>query len=310
MGMRDEILEIPRILRKLEVPEEATKLVENSREIHVVANGSSYNVSLVASYLNPKVRSHMAFEFLLSKGRGILAGDTLMAVSQSGETWDVVEAVRLVQAKAVPILSITNYPGSSLGKYSTMVVPLNAGQEGAIPATKTVTSTLAVLLLLTNELSLKNVSKTVKTAINKESEWKEISQEISNSKNIFLLSAGILYPVAIEGALKLKESAYLHAEAIEFEEYFHGSRAVPEDEDSILAIEPIEDYGKAMFWKKVEEIKDDCDKVFIIKSQDSVLDIFRVLTAFQFLAYWSGVFRGIPVDAPRRLVKVIGYGCS
>jgi len=331
--MLEEIHETPYILRRLHALsrdrriEESAVLLQNAEKTYVIGNGSSLNAGFVLPYLlqDFDIVSMSSLEFMLYKLDKVSKDDLIIAITQSGNTWGVVEALKKLRASQVKIVSITNNPFGRVSKYSDIILPVLAGPELAIPATKTFVGTLGVLYLLSSSL-LSDLSKEhtlLKTAETLESsisvynnKARTIAGKFHSLSGGYIISAGLTFPIAIEGALKLKETAYSHAEAIELEEYLHGPSAALSQEMYAILILPVENLARERVLKKFDKFNignqvtignlgDFKDENVIQINADGISYLFHVTLFLQFLAYWFGVYRKTPIDAPRGLSKVV-----
>lgn len=347
--MRNEISETIYALKRAyafrnhKTIEAAADIITNSKRIYVIGNGSSLNAGIMLQYLLPELNISVmsAFEFLLYYAPLLESGHTIIAITQSGSTWDVIEAVKKGKTTGANIISVTNNPFGKIREYSRVTIPLLAGYELAIPATKSFTNTLTILHLLASQVRVKLGFLTTKEREEKLSTISIFADEIptllnnqeiwaqNTAKNLchcgggYIISAGITYPVAIEGALKLKEVAYSHAEPLELEEYLHGPSAALSEEMYNIVIFPYEKLGKERFLQRFETFyNNNCRLVVIgetyeeykklenipmveIKQEDPVTYALASTLLIQLLSYWLGVYRGTPVDFPKGLSKAV-----
>ncbi|MDG6935199.1 MAG: glutamine--fructose-6-phosphate transaminase (isomerizing) [Nitrososphaerota archaeon] len=222
------------------------KQLEEAKRIFFVAAGSSYHASMLGKiYLSEHMGLYsdviLASEYR-SYERWFDEGTVLVAVSQSGETMDVLEAVRAGKEKGCSILGVVNHAPSSLERMSDTVVNLRAGQEVGVAATKSFTSQVALFYSIANkdidDLEVESISRAVSDSLAQEEAVKSIAREIASSKDIYFLGRGKNFPLALEGALKMKELAYLHAEGIAAGELKHGPLALIEKGTPLILINP------------------------------------------------------------------------
>jgi glucosamine--fructose-6-phosphate aminotransferase (isomerizing) len=323
-----------------------TEIIKNSKRIWVIGNGSSLNAGLELQYFLPTldITGISAFEFKMYKLSSVGEDDAIIAITQSGNTWDVVEVAKECKSKGVKVISITNNPFGKITEYSDVVIPILAGYEFAVPATKSFTGTLGILYLLSlvvkrkfglineREMNMQlhnfsNLADKLSHVLPKyEASAKKTAKSIQNMKGGYITSAGLTYPIAIEGALKLKETAYSHAEPIELEEYLHGPSAALSADMYNIVIQPYEDYAKKRFLQKFEKFYEDVGQFVVIGAiqeiQEKIKDIknvslveidqtdpmlysFYVTLFVQLLSYWLGVYRRTPIDSPKGLSKAI-----
>jgi len=348
--MLREIYEIPySILRtasalQAKYLELASKMIRRSNRVFVTANGTSLHAGMVFSYylselagIVPTVVS--ASEFLLYYLDGVSVGDSVIAISQSGETSEVVRSAYEARLRGATVIGVTNNINSRLTRFSNIYLPIAAGPELAVPATKTFTSTLVLLYTLaksvativntpiSNTLSeiwheFESVHTVLIENLNKVSvEAEEASKRLTKCSSGYVVSRGIAYPLALEGALKIKEAAYVHAEGIEGGELRHGPIAILDENMFVVFIEPLEPVAAEDMLVVVEEVLEYGSPAVLLshttKSERSKLTEIRVpsmkrhfmpiaiAVALQLLAYHLAKRRGINVDKPRRLTKVV-----
>ncbi|MEM2307863.1 MAG: glutamine--fructose-6-phosphate transaminase (isomerizing) [Sulfolobales archaeon] len=348
--MLREIYEIPySVLRtasalQAKYLELASKMIHRSNRVFVIANGTSFHAGMVFSYylselagIVPAVVS--ASEFLLYYLDGVSVGDSVIAISQSGETSEVVRSAYEARLRGATVIGVTNNINSRLTRFSNIYLPIAAGPELAVPATKTFTSTLALLYTLARSIAtiaskptsstlaetwseFENIHSILLENLNKVSlEAEEASKHLIKCSSGYVVSRGIAYPLALEGALKIKEAAYIHAEGIEGGELRHGPIAILGENMFVVFIEPLEPVAAEDMLKVVEEVLEYGSPIVLIshttKSERFMRTGIRVpsmkrhfmpiaiAVALQLLAYYLARWRGINVDKPRRLTKVV-----
>jgi glutamine--fructose-6-phosphate transaminase (EC 2.6.1.16) len=313
-----------------------------TRRIIIVACGTSWNAGLIGEYmieehLGIPVEVEYASEFRYRNP--IIEADTLViAISQSGETADTLAAIHEARKKGAIILSICNVVGSSIAREADCGIFLHAGPEIGVASTKAFTSQIAVLSLLTlflakirgkenvlnNELpnKLKEIPEQVQTILENEDKIVEIAKLFKDSNNCLYLGRGYNYPVALEGALKLKEISYIHAEGYPAAEMKHGPIALIDKNMPVVVVATTDNvYSKIL--SSIEEVRARGGKVIAIASEqnneiaklvDHVLYIPETIDALvpilsviplQLLAYHMAVMRGCDVDKPRNLAKSV-----
>ncbi len=325
----------------------AARLVGEAKQIYIIANGSSLHAGLVAGYYlteladeSPVVLS--AAEFPLYHVENVSPGTLVIAISQSGETSDVVKAVYEAKLRGATILAVTNNIDSRLTALASLYLPIGAGPEISVPATKTFTSTLAVLYLIALKTSeylgklkpsevKENVGELRKLAVGIKDYLQVIDSESSKVvdkifKKIssgYILSRGINYPIALEGALKLKETAYFHAEGMEAGEFRHGPITLVEPGFLTIFIMPAEATAVKATYPLIKDAYERNAPVIVIATEDTktLIDIpVDIITApsttrhltpianvipLQLLSYRLGVKRNCPIDRPKKLAKAI-----
>ncbi|MEA1926394.1 MAG: glutamine--fructose-6-phosphate transaminase (isomerizing) [Patescibacteria group bacterium] len=354
--MLKEIFEQPDTIRnatrgRIIVKEGTAKLgglhnIENElREIDrliIISCGTSYYAGLVGEYMLEEyagipVEVEYASEFryrkpILNKKAAVLA------ISQSGETADTLAAVREAKNKGALTLGIVNTVGSTIARETDAGIYNHAGPEIGVASTKAFTSQLSILALLALKLGrqrtmslvtgkriaedLKKIPKLVESILKKPKEIKKIAKKYANYKNFLYLGRKYNVPVACEGALKIKEISYVHAEGYPTGEMKHGPIAlidkkfpsvfvVPKDsvyEKNISGMEEIKARGGqiiAIATKNDREIKKVADDVIYIPKTLEMLTPILSVIPLQLLAYYVGVQKGFNVDKPRNLAKSV-----
>ncbi len=312
------------------------------RRIIIVACGTSWHSGLIGEYmieehLEIPVEVEYASEFRYRNP--VIEADTMViAISQSGETADTLAAIHEARKKGAIILSICNVVGSSIAREADCGIFLHAGPEIGVASTKAFTSQIVVLSLLTlflakirgkeNELNdelaskLKELPKQVQSILDNKDRITEIAELYKDSDNCLYLGRGYNYPVALEGALKLKEISYIHAEGYPAAEMKHGPIALIDKNMPVVVVATTDKvYSKIL--STIEEVRARGGKVIAIASEqnseiaklvDHVLYIPETIDALvpilaviplQLLAYDMAVMRGCNVDKPRNLAKSV-----
>jgi glutamine---fructose-6-phosphate transaminase (isomerizing) len=305
--------------------------VKGAKGVFFVACGSSYHACLSASYIFSKVAGMhinvvLASEF--SNYEHFLTKDTLViAVSQSGETIDVLDAVRTARKADAKVMSIVNVMGSSLHRNSDLALMLNAGPEICVLSTKTYTAQLAVLSLLAYTVAgryeegrgqLKYLWNVIYNLTGESSRKyiRNLAEQLKDKDHIFLIGRGLQYPTALEAALKIKEVSYIHAEGFSGGELKHGTIALIEKGTPTLVFSSKE--NKKEIISNAMEIKarggyiigvnSENNEVFdfFIKTPDvGMLNPITHIIPIQILAYQLAVLRGCDPDKPRNLAKSV-----
>ena len=314
-----------------EIIERIAGEIKKSKGVFFVACGTASHACLAASYIFSKV-AHMHINVVLASEfrnyEHFLKKDTLViAVSQSGETIDTIDAVKVAKEKGSKVISIVNVMGSSLTRHSDECLMTNAGPEICVLATKSYTSQVALLTLLAYALVGKYdeikrkldyawntvyylTSKTTRNKI------KELSEKLKNKEHIFLIGRGLQYSTALEAALKIKEVSYIHAEAFAGGELKHGTIAliekgtpcivfVSEENEKETISNAIEIKSRGGFiigvGPKNNEVFDHWIKVPEANNLNPIVQIIPI----QILAYQLAVLRGCDPDKPRNLAKSV-----
>ena len=317
---------------------------EEISSIKLIGCGTAYHSCLLAKYWfeqisNLEVEIDIASEFRYRKNR--FKKDCLyIFVSQSGETADTYAALDLCNKNDMKTCSVINVVESSIARDSKFVLPIHCGPEIGVASTKAFLGQLLVLYILCLKISflrndltktdykkkisdLLNLSKLVDRSLNSESQIQSICNTFSEAKGAMFLGRGYSYPIALEGALKLKELAYIHAEGYPAGEMKHGPLALIEDGMPVVVIAPKDDsYHKTI--SNMQEVIARGAKVLLItnKSDDEVyseniwqrievdntsndLFPFLITVPLQKLAYYSALKKGYDIDKPRNLAKSV-----
>jgi len=347
--MLKEIHEQPRALRDtihgLGVEaEQAIKLIMNANRIFVTAAGTSFYAGLVGDFLLNSLAGYVTVPFIASEyskyKNSVREGDVLIAISQSGETIDTLMALRQFKKNGAQVIAISNVVGSAIPRESDITVYTRAGPEIGVAATKTFTTQVMVLSWIaiklayyngkidksTHDFMLKELYKIPelanRTLTMVEGEAKLIGGEMAYKQNAYYLGRGIGVPIALEGALKLKEIAYLHAEAYPAGESKHGPIALVEEGFPVMFV-VVEDEMKKHLLGNIEEMrargaytlgvvsdedkeaKKLLDKAIIVPYVDPLLSPMIYIIPLQLIAYYTAVKRGFDPDKPRNLAKTV-----
>jgi glucosamine--fructose-6-phosphate aminotransferase (isomerizing) len=315
----------------------------NIDRIVLTGCGTSWHACLIGEYLIEqiaKIQSEVEYAAELRYRNPIMNENTLViAISQSGETADTLGAIWEAKAKNAKVISICNVVGSSIARESHGVIYTHAGPEIGVASTKAFTTQLAVLYLLTiylgqarnvlSEAEAKNLiddlleaPEKIEQLLKNEDELKDISSRYFKSTNALYLGRGKGFPIALEGALKLKEVSYIHAEGYPAAEMKHGPIALIDKNmpvvvlalkggryDKILGnIEEVKARGGmviAIATEGDEFIKEKADEVFFIPEIHEAVSPILAVVPLQILAYYMAVMRGCHVDQPRNLAKSV-----
>ena len=335
--MLKEIMEQPQTLKAATIQDRklftGTAMdILRAQQVIITACGTSRYAALVGRYLFSKVGRKfcdvvMASEFQYFAD-SVDKNTLVLAVSQSGETADVIEGVKRARAAGAQIVSIINRPLSLLSDLSHQVIYLNCGPELCVAATKSFLSQLAIFYLLS--FSMVNSFDTAVADLNsigseiaKAIEWNDVklnklSQKLKGKNALYYIARGINFAIASEGALKLKEISYLHAEGMPAGELKHGTLALIEPETPVVVICPGdytfgETLANAMEAKSrggyIIAVSDEENEIYdfwvkIPKVSESLYPIVSVVP-LQLLAYHMAVNRGYDPDRPRNLAKSV-----
>lgn len=317
--------------------------IRDINKIYIVACGTSYHASIIGKYMiediaRIPVEVDIASEFRYRNP--VLADNALfIAITQSGETADTLAAIREVKRQGIPVMSICNVIGSTAARESDFVFYTHSGPEIGVASTKAFTSQIVALYLLAiafgrykDKLSVEDSSilledilhlpVKVEEVLEQDNEISELSKFFFKAKDFLYLARGIHYPVALEGALKLKEISYIHAEGYPAGEMKHGPIALIDEDLPVVIIAPLGRlYEKIV--SNIEEVRSRGGKLIIITSKDNksardfsenvifinesneYLNTVLYTIPLQLLAYHIAVLRGCDVDQPRNLAKSV-----
>lgn len=315
-------------------------IFDGINEIKLCACGTSYHAALVASYLlerYAKIRSSVEIASEFRYKEPLLSHDTLfVAISQSGETADTLESIKMAKANGLKTLVICNVDNSSMVRLTDASILTRAGIEKGVASTKAFTTQVSVLWMLTlaiakykNSLNsdeikhqislLRQIPTTVKIDEAKHEQLKRLSKRYLHGHGFFFIGRDVFYPLALEGALKLKEISYLHAEGYPSGEMKHGPIALADPELFTIALLPEHKlYDKTK--SNIEELSArdsticaispiEFDKAddFIKTSRhsDYMLEFFEMLVLLQLLSMEIAIRLGNDVDMPRNLAKSV-----
>jgi glutamine---fructose-6-phosphate transaminase (isomerizing) len=317
--------------------------ITKANRIVMVACGTSWHAGLVAEYIFEEltrinVEVEYASEFRY-RNPVINKGDVIIAISQSGETADTLVAIENAKAKGAIILGVVNVVGSSIARVSDAGAYTHAGPEIGVASTKAFTAQLAVLTMIALKIGyergvlpherymqlvkeLNEVPGKVAEALEWNDRIKEIAEKYRDAKDCLYLGRGYNFPVALEGALKLKEISYIHAEGYPAAEMKHGPIALVEDTLPVIFVATKDSYHEKVV-SNMQEIKarkgkiiaiinqsDNvsptlADDVIIVPEADEIIEPMISVVALQLLAYYIGVAKGYDVDKPRNLAKSV-----
>lgn len=319
------------------------ELLTSCKRICVVACGTAWHAglvlqALVKSVLHMHIDVELASEFMYSSPF-INKNTLVIAVSQSGETVDTLEAIKYAKQQGVKCLSVLNARGSSIARESDYVLYTEAGPEIAVASTKAYTTQLAVMYLLVTRMAFlrgiytmeetqrymeefQKIAQAMEEVLVRRKEIHVIAKNILEAKDLFMIGRGMDYTALLEGSLKLKEVSYIHSEAYASGELKHGpialiSEGVPVvalvTQDKLMSkelsnIKEVKARGASvvLFIKKVltKQLKEDYNVVVLPDLKDEFM-VFPAAVALQLLAYYVSSDKGFDVDKPRNLAKVV-----
>ena len=322
------------------VPDDVLK---NCERVCVVACGTAMHAGLVAqSLIRSILRMHMdveyASEFMYMDP--VIDDKTLvLAISQSGETIDTLEALKYARSQGAKSIAVINVKGSSIARESDYVMYTYAGPEIAVASTKAYTTQMAALFALIGRMAvvrgvfneeqekafvdaLMQAPDAIQQVLDRKEEMHHIARGLLEAKDAFMLGRGLDYAILLEGALKLKEVSYIHTEAYASGELKHGTIALITEKTPVVALvtqERVRDKELSNI-REVQSrgasvvilVKDGIDladadytHVFTLPAMDDVAMAFPASAALQLLAYYVSMDRGLDVDKPRNLAKVV-----
>lgn len=322
---------------------QAKAIFDQVKAVQIIACGTSYHAGLVARYwleglANLPCNVEVASEFRYRK-HAILPNTLVVAVSQSGETADTLAAVQQIKRMNYGhTLAICNVPESSLVRESELVLMTNAGPEIGVASTKAFTTQLVALMLLTIVLGrrhgmkpelekqlvmqLRHLPDNIEQALQLDQDIHQLASQFANKQHALFLGRGAHYPVAMEGALKLKEISYIHAEAYPAGELKHGPLALVDADMPVVAVAPNNELLEKLK-SNLQEVRARGGELFVFADNaggiqpDSGIHVLHVAASddavspiiytipLQLLAYHVAVLKGADVDQPRNLAKSV-----
>ncbi|MCK9310473.1 MAG: glutamine--fructose-6-phosphate transaminase (isomerizing), partial [Candidatus Cloacimonetes bacterium] len=312
------------------------------KQIHLVACGTSFHSALIGKYIIEdiaRIPVHAEYASEYRYRNPIIPEDTLVfVISQSGETADTLAAMREAKAKGARVLGITNVVGSTIARESDGGTYIHAGSEIGVASTKAFTSQVTIIVLLAifmgrmNHLStihgmeyikeLEKIPAKVESILKQNDSIRKIAESIMDCTNALYLGRGVNFPVALEGALKLKEISYIHAEGYPAAEMKHGPIALIDENMPVVAIatkDPL--YEK--IYSNLQEVRARKARLVTIATEgdtelgkisehiiyipDTLTNLQPLLTVIplQMLAYHVADLKGFDVDQPRNLAKSV-----
>jgi len=334
---------ISEIDRSIDFPEKVESLLDkNIESIHIVACGTSYYSGMVGKYLIEKITNipviveySSEYRYFGTKNKNSL----VIGITQSGETADTLAALREAKSSGCKTLVITNVIGSTATRISDAYILTQSGPEIGVAATKTFTSQVLMIFLIALKIGIiqnkigpnnlydyiveiKNISKKIRNILEKSDEILKIARILKDSKSVFFIGRGINFPIALEGALKLKEISYIHAEGFAAGELKHGPFALLTKDTPVIAIvtndstydKIISNIGEvkargpkviAISEENDFEIEKHADYVLRYPSNSNLLSCIPISVILQLLAYHIANLRGCSIDKPRNLAKSV-----
>jgi len=317
--------------------------IESARRYYITACGTSWHAGMIGKYLLEEyagIPVHVEYASEFRYRESVVGPDTVViAISQSGETADTLAAIRKARDKGALTMGICNVVGSSISRETDCGVYTHAGPEIGVASTKAFTAQVTILSMFALMLgrnkkrlsksqgqeitrSMNQLGKYIKEVLADDEQLKVVAKDTQNSNNYLYLGRGLNYPVALEGALKLKEISYIHAEGYPAAEMKHGPIALIDEKMPVVFIAPHDKtYEKIL--SNIEQVKSrkgitivitdkyskELDKLsdYLIVVPSTHAGIFPILVSIplQLLAYHLAVLRGCNIDQPRNLAKSV-----
>lgn len=322
---------------------EIDELFKQVEKIYIAACGTAYHAALVGRYALEKlaripVETDIASEF---RYRDVLwhPHSVLIVISQSGETADTMAVLREAKRQGIPVLAVTNVVGSSAAREADHVIYTHAGPEVAVASTKAYSTQLLLMYLLALHLArvrgtcshtellelareVQQLDALVEKTLAQQDKIKKLADKYKAVDSTFFLGRGLDFAVAMEGALKLKEISYIHAEAYAAGELKHGPLALIEEGVPVLAlisqdalvektmsnIKEVKARGAvvaAVCKENLQEACQECDEQILLPDVNPILASIVAVIPLQIFAYYMAIFRGADVDKPRNLAKSV-----
>lgn len=320
---------------------EAAEIFLKTRAIQIIACGTSYHAGLVAKYwieefaqvpCSVEVASEIRYRIPV-----IVDGTLIISISQSGETADTLAAINHLGNAGLARLAICNVDHSAIVRASELVYLTQAGPEIGVASTKAFTTQLAALLVLTAALmqtnnqqsrlrefeeAIANLPSAVEAVIDLEPKIKQLANHFATKHHALFLGRGVFYPISMEGALKLKEISYIHAEAYPAGELKHGPLALVDEDMPVVAVAPNNGLLEKLR-SNLEEVRARGGELFVFADKESGFETgpgvhvlamphshilaapITYTVALQLLSYYVAVARGTDVDKPRNLAKSV-----
>jgi glucosamine--fructose-6-phosphate aminotransferase (isomerizing) len=302
------------------------------RPVYLVGCGTSYHACLLGAYYFNQIAGRLAVpvlgpQFIEEYGQSAGVGDTAVFVSQSGETKDLLNAVKVMRQRGGRVLGVLNVLGSTLMHTSDVYLPLACGYEISVPATKTFVNQAVLFLYLAYRLAgrdtagLKSLAGLLERTIEAtDGSAQQVAAYLNTWNDMYYLGYGLTHPIALEGALKLKEITYAHCEGIFSSEFKHGPLSAVHDGYPVLFITAPGD--EMMMINHVNEVttrggraialaaehpalRANVDDYLVIPAADRFLSPILLTLPAQLIAYHMSVARGIDPDFPRNLSKTL-----
>jgi glutamine---fructose-6-phosphate transaminase (isomerizing) len=337
--MEKEIHEEPKVAEELlhllensTVVEPMLERMRTARNLYFVGCGTSYNACMMGSVYFSRLAGRVAIpvlapQFIAQFAPALGADDVGIFVSQSGETKDVLNAIEIAEEKGASIFSLVNVIGSTLTKVSEYHLPMGCGYEISVPATKTFTNQVITFLYLAMRMGGQDTSslrilpdlmeETIKTAL---PQIEAVEEQMNGWESLYCLGYGLSYPMALEGALKIKEITYAHCEGMLSTEFKHGPLAAVTDgypvifavapEDVPIILSGINEVTCRGGWaiaigEDDPRLRTNAHAVITIPRSTPDLAALLAVLPLQLLSYRLSLVRGFDPDFPRNLSKTL-----
>jgi glutamine---fructose-6-phosphate transaminase (isomerizing) len=306
-------------------------ILANSKNVFITGSGTSYHSALIAKHIFSRFAKIRCETIMSSEFQYMLDSvddkSVLIAISQSGETADVLQAVKIARQMGSKIISVVNIPTSSLARISDSFLSVNCGPEIGVAATKSFTGQLSVLYNIIDSMcngcvgissDKSEIIKAIQLVLDDEINISKIADTMEDVKDIYILGRSLHYPISLEGALKIKELAYIHAEGIAAGEIKHGPLALIEKNTPVIVINPSDSTYNSTISSAYEikargatvvGVSDKMDDVYdhfikITKVRDNLYPLVEVIP-LQILAYYLALKKKADPDYPRNLAKSV-----
>ncbi|MAH21271.1 MAG: glutamine--fructose-6-phosphate transaminase (isomerizing) [Thaumarchaeota archaeon] len=307
-----------------------SKELAQAERIYLIASGTSYHAALLGKIYLAKFARRVVEVSLSSEFRDLEEflddHSVIVAISQSGETADILEAVGIARQRGARVVALINAEESSLSRTCDLSLSINCGPEIGVAATKSFTSQITLLNFLAsqmaqkrrNQVELETLSKKVDNILAQDKVVRRVAHKFNAVSDLYFIGRGVHYPIALEGALKMKELSYIHAEGLSAGELKHGTLALVTENTPVVALNP-EDATYEETLNSVSELKARGARVIGVSNRVSTLyddfiqipsvpnDLFPIIEVIplQLLAYYAALERQADPDYPRNLAKSV-----
>jgi glucosamine--fructose-6-phosphate aminotransferase (isomerizing) len=303
----------------------------NAKSIYITGSGTSYHSALLAKHIFAKLAKMRTEPVVSSEFQNVLdfidKDSVILAISQSGETADVLNSVKHAKEVGAKILSIVNISTSSLARISDSFLTVNCGPEVGVAATKSFTGQLSVIYTIIDKLcngsigvvsKKQDITSAIESILSSEEQTIRIADLLKDSRDVYILGKSLHYPIALEGALKIKELTYIHAEGIAAGELKHGPLALIDINSIVIVINPSDITFKDVLSNAHEiksrgatiigisnELEDVYDHFIKLPVLESILYPIIEIIPLQLLAYHLALKKNADPDYPRNLAKSV-----